>query len=176
MDNLDSRALYFNSMRDFLYRLHLILGLVVSVPILAWSVSGFVYLLPDRIDGSIVQKIDASRVNVSPSDAILRANQLAGKELPITALTLLMKDGQPYYQAIGGLGADSVFINAQTGEAEFSKPPSLKKRFFREAHFYFFAGSLQVPLLIILSLLATVMTLSGIYLNINYWLRRIKKR
>lgn len=152
-----------------MYKLHIILGTIVSIPLLAWSFSGFLYVLPGSAANGEVQKIDSARVRILPFEAIKKANELAGRDLPITALTLLMKEGKPYYQAIGGLGADSIFINAETGEAEFSKPPSLKSRFFREAHFYFFAGRFQRPLLMIFSFLATLMLLTGIYLNFTYW-------
>ena len=105
-----------------------------------------------------------------------KANELSGKSLPTTALTLLMKDGRPQYQSIGGLGADSIFIDAETGEAAFSKPPTLKTRFFREAHFYFFAGGWQVTLLLIFSTLATLSALTGVYLNIVHWGRILRRR
>jgi hypothetical protein len=103
------------------------------------------------------------------------ANELAGRELPTTALTLVMKEGRPQYQSIGGLGADSIFIDAETGIAEHSKPPTLKTRFFREAHFYFFAGSWQVMLLLVFSALAALSAATGIYLNIVHWGRRFSK-
>jgi uncharacterized iron-regulated membrane protein len=105
-----------------------------------------------------------------------KANELSGKTLPTTALTLLMKDGRPQYQSIGGLGADSIFIDAETGIASFSKPPTLKTRFFREAHFYFFAGSWQVTLLLLFSGLAALSAVTGIYLNISYWGRRFRAK
>ena len=87
-----------------------------------------------------------------------------------------MKDGKPQYQSIGGLGADSIFIDAETGEAQMSAPPTWKTRFFREAHFYYFAGSWQVTFLIIFSLLASLSALTGIYLNCVYWLRKFETR
>ena len=152
-----------------IYQLHLILGIFVSVPLLAWALSGFLYSLPNTVEGGVVENIDTGRVTIAPADAVANANELAGRTLPITALTLLMKDGRPQYQAIGGLGAESIFIDAQTGAATYSKPPSLRTRFFREAHFYFFAGSWQVPLLILFSGLAALSALTGIYLNIAYW-------
>jgi uncharacterized iron-regulated membrane protein len=156
-------------MRRIVYQLHLWLGLIVSVPVLAWALSGFLYALPNTIEGGSIEKIDSARVKVSPTEAIGKANELAGKTLPTTALTLLMKDGRPVYQSIGGLGADSIFIDAETGLAEMSKPPTLKTRFFREAHFYFFAGSWQTTLLLIFSALAALSALTGIYLNCVYW-------
>ena len=162
-------------MRRAIYQIHLILGILVSIPVLAWALSGFLYAVPNTVEGGTVEKIDASRIRVSPADAIATANELAGKTLPTTALTLLMKDGRPQYQSIGGLGADSIFIDAETGEAVFSKPPTWKTRFFREAHFYFFAGSWQVTLLLVFSALSAVSAATGIYLNISYWSRRITR-
>ncbi|MFN6964574.1 MAG: PepSY domain-containing protein [Pyrinomonadaceae bacterium] len=160
-------------MRKFIYQAHLLLGTVVAVPVLAWSLSGFLYALPNTVEGGTVEKIDAARVKVSPADAIVRASQLAGRDLPTTALTLLMKDGRPQYQSIGGLGADSIFVDAETGDARWSQPPTWKTRFFREAHFYFFAGRWQVALLVVLSLLSALSAFTGIYLNVAYWSQRL---
>ncbi len=162
-------------MRKLIYQLHLWLGLFVSIPVLAWALSGFLYALPNTIEGGTVEKIDSARVKILPNEAMQKANELAGKTLPTTALTLLMKDGKPVYQSIGGLGADSIFIDAETGEAKWSAPPSLKTRFFREAHFYYFAGSWQVTLLVIFSLLAALSAITGIYLNCIYWFGRRKR-
>jgi uncharacterized iron-regulated membrane protein len=161
-------------MKRIVYQLHLILGVLVSIPVLAWALSGFLYALPNTVEGGAVEKIDASRVTVAPADAMARADELAGKSLPTTALTLMMKNGRPQYQSIGGLGADSIFIDAETGVASFSQPPTWKTRFFREAHFYFFAGSWQVTLLLIFSSLAALSASTGIYLNIAYWSRKIR--
>lgn len=163
-------------MQKFIYKLHLWLGLLAAIPVLAWALSGFLYALPNTVEGGTVEKIDASRVKIAPSEAMQKANELAGKTLPTTALTLLMKDGKPVYQSIGGLGADSIFIDAETGAAQMSKPPSAKTRFFREAHFYFFAGSWQVTLLIIFSLIAALSALTGIYLNVVYWFGKFARR
>jgi len=163
-------------MRRLIYQAHLILGLLVSVPVLAWALSGFLYALPNTVEGGTVEKIDVARVKVIPAEAMARANELAGKQLPTTALTLLMKDGRPQYQSIGGLGADSIFIDAETGEAKMAEPPSTKTRFFREAHFYFFAGPWQVTLLLVFSALACLSVISGIYLSIVHWTRRIRRR
>src|SRR5215813_2042519 len=162
-------------MRKLIYQTHLILGIFVSIPVLAWALSGFLYALPNTVEGGTVEKIDAARVKISPAEAIAKANELVGKQLPTTALTLLMKDGRPQYQSVGGLGADSIFIDAETGEAKMSAPPTWKTRFFREAHFYFFAGEWQVTLLVIFSVLAAVSAATGIYLNVVYWLRRLRR-
>jgi len=163
-------------MKRLIYQLHLILGIFVSIPVLAWALSGFLYALPNTVEGGTIEKIDAARVKITPAEAILSANSLVGKSLPITALTLLMKDGRPQYQSVGGLGADSIFIDAETGEATFSKPPTWKTRFFREAHFYFFAGEWQVWLLLLFSALSALSAGTGIYLNITYWSGRLGRR
>lgn len=163
-------------MRNFIYKAHLFLGLIVSIPVLAWAVSGFLYSLPNTVEGGVIENIAADRVKIAPAEAMLKANELAGRTLPTTALTLLMKDGRPQYQAIGGLGAESIFIDAETGIAANSKPPSAKTRFFREAHFYFFAGTWQVTLLLIFSGLAALSALTGIYLNLVYWGRKLKRK
>lgn len=162
-------------MRRIIYQTHLWLGLIVSIPVLAWALSGFLYALPNRVEGGKVDVIDRARVKVSPNEAIGKAHAFAGKTLPTTALTLLMRDGKPFYQAIGGMGADSILINAETGEVLQTPPPGAATRFFREAHFYYFAGSWQVPLLIVFSALAALSALTGIYLNAVYWLRRKPK-
>jgi uncharacterized iron-regulated membrane protein len=162
-------------MRKIIYQIHLWLGLFVSIPVLAWALSGFLYALPNTVEGGTIEKIDASRVKIPPAEAMNKASERAGKTLPTTALTLLMKDGKPVYQSIGGLGADSIFIDAETGIAEMSKPPTWKTKFFREAHFYFFAGSWQVALLLVFSALASLSALTGIYLNLVYWFGRKRK-
>ena len=161
-------------MRKFIYKAHLTLGILVSIPVLAWALSGFLYALPNTVEGGAVERIDASRVKLTAPEAIAKANEFAGKQLPTTALTLLMKDGRPQYQSIGGLGADSIFIDAETGESKLSEPPNARTRFFRQAHFYFFAGGWQVSLLLLFSALTALSALSGIYLNIMYWTRRYR--
>lgn len=163
-------------MQKLIYQIHIWLGLLVSVPVLAWALSGFLYALPNAVEGGTVEKIDAARVRVTPADAMAKANELSGRPLPTTALTLLMKNGRPQYQSIGGLGADSIFIDAETGEARMSEPPTWKTRFFREAHFYFFAGSWQSYLLLLFSALAAISALTGIYLNIVHWSRKFSPR
>jgi uncharacterized iron-regulated membrane protein len=134
------------------------------------------YAWPNAVEGGSVQQVEAERVVVTPAEAISKANELAGKQLPTTALTLLMKDGRPQYQSIGGMGADSIFIDAETGEARVSEPPTWKTAFFRQAHFYFFAGSWQVALLVLLSGLAALSAFTGIYLNIVHWSTKMSPR
>src|SRR5437016_7629675 len=154
-------------MRSLIYKLHIWLGLIVAIPGLAWASSGLLYAWPNAVEGGKIESIDATRVRVSPSEAMAKANEFAGKKLPTTALTLLMRQGRPVYQAIGGMGADSLLIDAETGTVVKTPPPGALTRYFRQAHFYFFAGAWQVSLLIALSALAFLSAFSGIYLNLT---------
>ena len=159
-------------MRSLIYRAHTWLGIAVAVPVLAWASSGLLYAWPGAVEGGKVESIDVARVRVSAPEAIRRASEYAGRELPTTALTLLMRDGRPVYQAVGGMGADSLLIDAETGAVVQTPPPGGRTRYFRQAHFYFFAGSAQIYLLILMSALACLSAFSGIYLNIALWRRK----
>ncbi len=163
-------------MRSLVYRAHIWLGLIVAVPVLAWASSGLLYAWPNAVEGGKIDTIDASRVRVSPSEALSKASEFAERELPTTALTLLMRDGRPVYQAIGGMGADSLLIDAETGTVIKTPPPAPLTRYFRQAHFYFFAGEWQVTLLVVLSALACVSALSGLYLNLTLWFGKLFNR
>lgn len=163
-------------MRSLVYRVHIWLGLIVAVPVLAWASSGLLSAWPNAVEGGRIDTIDASRVRVSPSEALSKASEFAGQELPTTALTLLMRDGRPVYQAIGGMGADSLLIDAETGTVIKTPPPGALTRYFRQAHFYFFAGEWQVTLLVVLSALACVSALSGLYLNLTLWFGKLFNR
>ena len=159
-------------MRSFIYRAHGWLGLAVALPVLLWASSGLLYAVPGAVEGGEVRPIEAARVRVAPAEALRRADEFAGRELPTTALTLLTRDGRPVYQAVGGMGGDSLLVDAETGAVMKTPPPGLKSRYFAQAHFYFFAGRAQVPLLVLLSALACLSAASGIYLNIISWGRR----
>jgi uncharacterized iron-regulated membrane protein len=163
-------------MRSLIYRAHIWLGIAVAVPVLAWASSGLLYAWPNAVEGGKVESIEAGRVRVSAPEAMRRANEFAGKQLPTTALTLLVRDGRPVYQAVGGMGADSLLIDAETGAVIKTPPPGLLTRYFRQAHFYYFAGSAQVYLLILMSGLACLSALSGIYLNVSLWSRKRGRR
>jgi uncharacterized iron-regulated membrane protein len=163
-------------MRFLIYRLHTWLGLIVAVPVLAWASSGLLYAWPAAVEGGKIKSIDAARVHVSPSEALAKANEFAGKKLPVTALTLLMRDGRPVYQAVGGMGADSLLIDADTGNVVKTPPPGILTRYFRQAHFYFFAGSWQVTLLIAFAALACLSAASGLYLNLTLWFGKLHGR
>lgn len=163
-------------MRAFVYRTHIWLGLIVAIPVFAWATSGLLYAWPNAVEGGKIETIQSVRVRITPSEAMQRADQFAGRKLPTTALTLLMRDGRPVYQAVGGMGADSLLIDAETGGVIKTPPPGLPTRYFRQAHFYFFAGSWQVPLLVTLSALTGLSALSGIYLNVVLWRTRLRRR
>jgi len=163
-------------MRNLIYRAHVWLALIVAIPVLAWTSSGLLYAWPRAVEGGKIERIDATRIHVSPSDALLKANEFAGKKLPTTALTLLMRDGRPVYQAIGGMGADSLLIDAESGAVIKTPPPGALTRYFRQAHFYFFAGSWQVPLLIALSALAGLSAMSGLYLSLTLRFGKLFRR
>src|SRR3989440_7879766 len=163
-------------MRKFIYRAHVWLALIVAIPVLAWASSGLLYAWPNAVEGGKVENIRASGVMIAPAKALARANEFAGRELPTTALTLLMRDGRPVYQAIGGMGADSLLIDAGTGTAIQTRPPGVLTRYFRQAHFYFFAGSWQVPLLIAFAALAGLSAMSGLYLNLKLRFGRLSRR
>lgn len=163
-------------MRAFIYRAHIWLGLIVAIPVLAWASSGLLYAWPSAVEGGKIESIAAARVQITPVEAMRRADAFAERKLPTTALTLLMRDGRPVYQAVGGMGADSLLIDAETGEVVKTPPPGMLTRYFRQAHFYFFAGSWQIPLLIAFSALACASALSGIYLNVILWRMKLKKK
>jgi uncharacterized iron-regulated membrane protein len=163
-------------MRSIIYRMHMWLGLIVAVPVIAWTSSGLLYAWPNAVEGGKIETIDATRVHVSPSDALMKAGEFAGKKLPTTALTLLMREGRPVYQAIGGMGADSLLIDAETGSVIKTPPRGLLTRYFSQAHFYFFAGSWQVTLLITMAALACISAASGLYLNLSLWFGKLSRR
>ena len=163
-------------MRTFVYRAHVWLAFIVAVPVLAWTSSGLLYAWPNAVEGGKIESIDPTRVHISPSAALVKANEFAGTRLPVTALTLLMRDGRPVYQAIGGMGADSLLVDAETGLVVRTPPPSALTRYFRQAHFYFFAGTWQVPLLIVISALAGLSAMSGLYLSLTLRFGKLLKR
>jgi uncharacterized iron-regulated membrane protein len=162
-------------MKSFIYRTHIWLGLIIALPVLAWASSGLLYAWPKAVEGGKIESIAPGRVQITPAEALQRADEFAGRKLPTTALTLLMRGGRPVYQAVGGMGADSVLIDAETGEVMKTPPPAILTRYSRQAHFYFFAGSWQVPLLVAVSALTCLSALSGIYLNVVLWRTRFRK-
>jgi uncharacterized iron-regulated membrane protein len=74
------------------------------------------------------------------------------------------------------MGADSLLIDAETGAVVKTPLPGLLTRYFRQAHFYFFAGSWQVPMLIAVAALAGISALTGLYLNLSMWFGKLFRR
>jgi uncharacterized iron-regulated membrane protein len=165
-----------SNIRRVIYQLHLWLGLLVAVPVLAWASSGLLYAWPNAVEGGKIESIDTTRVRVLPSEALIKASEFAGRKLPTTALTLLMREGRPVYQAIGGMGADSLLVDAETGAVIRTPAPGILTRYFRQAHFYFFTGSWQVPLLVAFAALACLSAASGLYLNLTMWFGKLFRR
>ena len=163
-------------MNALVYRAHTWLGLAVALPVLLWASSGLLYAMPGAVDYGQVETVDASRVKVAPAEAVARADEFAGRKLPVTALTLLVREGRAVYQVVGGMGGDSLLVDAGTGAVVKAPPPSAAARYFNQAHFYFFAGRWQVPLLLLFSALACLSAASGIYLNAALWLARRRAR
>jgi uncharacterized iron-regulated membrane protein len=163
-------------MNRLVYRAHLWLGVVVAAPVLLWASSGLLYALPGAVEYGQVEAIDASRVRVTAPEALGRADEFAGRKLPATALTLLVREGRPVYQVVGGIGGDSLLVDAETGAVVRTPPPSATTRYFNQAHYFFFAGRWQVTLLILLSALACLSAASGIYLNASLWLSKLRAR
>ena len=153
-----------------LVRIHLALGLAVSAPLFFWALSGLLYALPGQVSspegggGGAYAAIDPARLLVSPTEALRRASDFAGRPLPITALTLQQRDGRVTYEAIGGLGMDSVTVDAETGAAALTAPPRPLARFFRQAHFFYFAGRFQILLLASFAALSCASVLTGLLL------------
>jgi hypothetical protein len=87
-----------------------------------------------------------------------------------------MRDGHPVYQVVGGMGADSLLVDAEDGRVILTPPPGPATRYFRQAHFFFFAGRWQVLLLVALAALAAASAASGLYLNLSSWIGRRRER
>jgi hypothetical protein len=129
-------------MRAFIYRAHIWLGLIVAIPVLAWASSGLLYAWPSAVEGGKIESIAAPRVQITPVEAMRRADAFAGRKLPTTALTLLMRDGRPVYQAVGGMGADSLLIDAETGEVVKTPPPGVSNTILSSGPFLLLCGEL----------------------------------
>jgi len=56
--------------RLFIYKVHIWVGLIVAIPVLAWASSGLLYAWPNAVEGGKIESIDATRVGALPSDAL----------------------------------------------------------------------------------------------------------
>ncbi len=151
-------------------KLHLFLGLLVGLPLLAWSASGFYLALPPgAVSGEPYQGIEAAKVVLSPAEALEIARKSLGDEAKVTALTLEQRGGKARYSVFSSQG--SLLVDASSGETSKPPPTSRLNRMVRHAHFYNFAGAWSTTLLLVFSALALLSTLSGLWLA-AVWLRR----
>ena len=159
------------SRKNWLRRLHLWLRLAVSIPVLAWSVSGFLLAIPPGVvEGEPYVAIDARRVNLSPAEAVVAVDKHLGKACEPTAITLEQRGETARYSVFGKQG--SFRVDAQTGEVTKPPPPSQKTKLIRHAHFFNFAGGWNTALLLLFSLLSACSTLSGLWLATTTFKKR----
>ncbi len=151
-----------------LRQLHLILGLLVSLPVLGWSISGFFLALPPgAVSGEPYQAIEPAKLAISPARALEIAQQQQGADSKITALSLEQRSGKAVYSAFGSGGG--VLIDASTGTVSKPPPTPPSTKLLRHAHFYNFAGSWKTTILLLFSLLSACSTLSGLVLAVRWW-------
>lgn len=156
-----------------LRQLHLILGLLVSLPVLGWSISGFFLALPPgAVSGEPYQAIEPARLSVSPAQALEIAQKQQGADSKITSLSLEQRGGKAVYSAFGSGGG--ILIDASTGVVSKPPPTPPSTKLLRHAHFYNFAGSWKTAILLLFSLLSACSTLSGLWLAVGWW--RHKRR
>ncbi len=67
--------------RLFIYKVHIWVGLIVAIPVLAWASSGLLYAWPNAVEGGKIESIDATRVGALPSEALAKASEFAGTEI-----------------------------------------------------------------------------------------------
>lgn len=159
----------FSQFSLWLHRIHILLGLLVSLPVLAWSLSGLLLALPPgSISGEPYRTIEFSRVKVTPREAATILSEHTGSTR-FTALTLEQRGDDLRYSAFASDGAYRV--NAMNGEVTKPEPPSARTRWIRQAHFFNFAGSSRTALLMGFCLLTALSTLSGLAL-LALWIRR----
>lgn len=144
-------------------RLHILLGIVVSVPVLAWSLSGFFLALPPgSVSGEAYRVIETERIKVSPAMAAAIVTTKVGGKSTITSLGLEQRGEFLRYSVFAG--GQSYWVNAESGELSQPPPPSPRTRWVRHAHFFNFAGSHRTLILVGFSLLAALSVASGLLL------------
>ncbi|MEW6283636.1 MAG: PepSY domain-containing protein [Candidatus Eremiobacterota bacterium] len=143
-------------------KLHWVLGLVCALPLFGWASSGFLSALPRAsTTGVTYERLDLDRLKVGPLEAAERARVL-DPELRFSSMTLQQADGRLFWQLVAG--GRSLRVDAETGQAAWARRGRLAD-YFAEAHFFFFAGPLQRPLLLgftlaLLGVLATGLALA----------------
>jgi hypothetical protein len=153
-----------------LRKIHLILGLLVSLPVLGWSISGFFLALPPAKNSSeAYQAIEVSKVLLTSADALRIANDQLGPGANITSLSLEQRGGSSFYSVFGSGGA--LRIDATTGQVRQPVATPTSTNLLRHAHFYNFAGRWRTMILLLLSALSACSTLTGLML-FGGWLAR----
>lgn len=152
-------------------RLHLLLGLVVGIPVLCWSISGFLLAVPPgAVEGEPYSVIEPRRVVLTPAGAIEAVDKHLGKPSELTAISLEQRGEKAIYSVFGKNGA--FLVDAETGMVSKPPGPSRKTTWIRNAHFFNFAGSWKTSLLLLFSFLSACSTLSGLWLVVGYLRRR----
>ena len=152
-----------------LRKLHLWLGLLVGIPVLAWSISGFFLAIPPgAVEGEPYVVIEPRRVVLTPAGAIWAVEKHLGKSPELTAISLEQRGENAAYSVFGKNGA--FLVNATTGEVSKPPAPSGKTNWVRNAHFFNFAGRHKTTLLLLFSFLSACSTLSGLWLALG-WLK-----
>ena len=152
-------------------KLHLWLGLLVGIPLLAWCVSGFFLAIPPgAVQGEPYSVIEPQRVVLTPAGAISAVEKHLGKPPELTAISLEQRGERAQYSVFGKNG--SYLVNAETGEVTKPPAPSKTTSWIRNAHFFNFAGGWKTSLLLLFSILAGCSVLSGLWLALGYFRRR----
>ena len=154
-----------------LRKVHLWLGLVVALPVLAWSVSGFFLAVPPgAVQGEPYSVIEPQQVLLSPIGAMEAVEKHLGKPPELTSITLEQRGKRAVYSVFGKNGAFRV--DAESGEVSKPPPPSRATVWIRNAHFFNFAGAARTAVLLGFSLLSACLALSGIWMGVGFLRKR----
>lgn len=149
-------------------RLHYLLGLVVGLPLLAWSISGFFLAIPPGVvAGEPYSVIEPQRVRLTPAQASQAVDLQLGRAFEPTSISLEQRGNKVTYALFGQGGA--YLVDAESGEVRRQPPPSRTTRWIRHAHFFNFAGSWRTRLLLLLSFLSACLVGSGLWLAGRRW-------
>lgn len=152
------------------------LGLLVSLPVLGWSISGFFLALPPgAIQGEPYRAIDPARVTIGAVEALEIATAELGPQAQVSALNLEQRGESAFYSAFGG--GEALSIDATTGVVSRPEATPASTKLLRHAHFYNFAGPARTWLLLLFSLLSACSSGTGLWLAARwFWRRRYRVR
>lgn len=147
----------------YLLRIHLVLGMLVTLPLLAWSASGFFLALPTgSVSGQAYRMIDFDSVKLTPAQAKTALESELGRPVTTSSLTIEQRGPAPRYSAF--VAGKTYWVDAKHGSISQPPPPSPMTQWVRDAHFFNFAGPFRNGFLIGFSLLAFLSSLSGMLL------------